>query len=1027
MFRHLRLGLVLLAAVLLPAALFAETDLKENGNLIPPRILMFSPFSTAFVQYFSESNEYLTALNSAGGAYLVDMFSLDTPHKPYPEEKIVRFREVLKRIKSGYYRIVVTFAAPPLELLKDELDTIPPSVTILACGLQTSLANRVPKKGNIVYMFQDLPISENLSLIRKLFPEKKKVILLTHWNKVGQELRAQAQIAIRKFPDLQFIAPDNETMGPKRMLELVDKNSKDAVVIYQGWFSRSAVTASTLQYMMNHLANRADLPLFITHSALLRFGAVGGVMKDSNAYGKVAAQLTLDILEGKQVPKINHVPPKTILNESMLRFYDVPDSRIPADATVFGREKTFFEHYKYQIYIFSCTGGALILIVLLAIFFTFRYRQLATQIRRVFQKLPIRVLAVDPQENVLLYRSSKIKGKITKLNDFSPELYPYLKANLADILKTKQARETEYVLDGRRQRGDFVYLSKEIFGCPAMLGVGIDVDDLYYRTQNERVQNECLRTVLGDFKDTALNSILRILGEYFQGDRCYLVHYNEEKQHAEFVEEYCAKDVKPIMETFAMQHFHTLNDWFKRPQKSKLRVFDLERTRYYGDNRDFWISILRDNHVKRIYTMPIFKKGVLWGCWGLVYKNKDITLTPLQQQIIPSIAQMIELVLRRQAYIKDLSDARDAAQTATRAKSVFLATMSHELRTPLNAVIGFSDLLRDTTPSPQEQREYISGINYSAKNLLSLINDILDFSKLESARMNIVPAPTDLNDILQEFKAVFQQMAMLKGLKLVFNSPEALPIFELDAQRIKQILMNLLSNAVKFTEHGTVALNIFYHAPELKIQVSDTGKGITKDIQATIFEPFVQDTANSSAQRANGTGLGLSIARRLATAMNGSLDLDSKEGSGSTFTLTLRDVRISAVTPESRKQFKPEKLSRTPNILIVDDSRINLKVLSAMLWKNHIPVRQASSGAEALEMLQQAPADIVLTDLRMPGMNGEELAGLIRANPALRHTKVAALTADILFNDEQEKLFDAILLKPITQKALCTTLAKLTE
>ena len=98
-----------------------------------------------------------------------------------------------------------------------------------------------------------------------------------------------------------------------------------------------------------------------------------------------------------------------------------------------------------------------------------------------------------------------------------------------------------------------------------------------------------------------------------------------------------------------------------------------------------------------------------------------------------------------------------------------------------------------------------------------------------------------------------------------------------------------------------------------------------------------------------------------------------------------------------------------------------------MLWKNRIPVRQASSGAEALEMLQQAPADIVLTDLRMPGMNGEELAGLIRANPALRHTKVAALTADILFNDEQEKLFDAILLKPITQKALCTTLAKLTE
>ncbi len=366
------------------------------------------------------------------------------------------------------------------------------------------------------------------------------------------------------------------------------------------------------------------------------------------------------------------------------------------------------------------------------------------------------------------------------------------------------------------------------------------------------------------------------------------------------------------------------------------------------------------------------------------------------------------------------------ALAAAQAKSTFLATMSHELRSPLNAVIGFSELLSDGSLPPQEFREYISGINYAGKNLLALINNILDYSKLESEQMKIVAAPTDFNELLNKLKAVFRLSAEDKGLELNFLC-RPLPGLILDAYRVRQILTNLLSNAIKFTENGQVQVLVSYESGTLKIAVSDTGRGVDKDFQRKIFEPFYQQE-NSDATCIGGTGLGLVISKKLAEQMHGYIQLVSEPGFGSTFTLVLPDVPAVAETADSTPRELPDMTGcRGMDILIVDDSPINLKILEAMFRKIQLPVRKAASGAAALEAMKEKTADVVFTDLRMPEMNGSELARIIRRNPAWNRVRVVAITADIMFNEEQKAVFDAVLLKPISLEQLFTLLYRFSK
>ncbi len=391
--------------------------------------------------------------------------------------------------------------------------------------------------------------------------------------------------------------------------------------------------------------------------------------------------------------------------------------------------------------------------------------------------------------------------------------------------------------------------------------------------------------------------------------------------------------------------------------------------------------------------------------------------------VLESAMDVTELNRRQE----QLRQAMEAAQAADRAKTEFLATMSHELRTPLNAVIGYSELLQDQTISEQEVRESLKAINFAGNTLLKLINDILDISKLEAGRMEFTPAPTDLGEITGEIIRLFQSDCLRRGIELACDLPGSLPLFRLDQMRLRQLLLNLTGNAIKFTEKGFIRLSVeFQPGPDagygrVSIRVADSGIGIAGEFQQSIFEPFNRKRSSTPGNKIyQGTGLGLAISNRMVNRMGGRIELESELGRGSTFTVRFDRVEIvrpAAPTPRPAPAL-PAELDFRGRVVVVDDVPMNLKVLSAMLRKLGVEYTLCNSGAEALEAIGKEPPAMVLTDVWMPEMSGDQLAERLAADPATASIPVIAITADTQLAPERARCFSGVLYKPVTNMKL---------
>jgi len=391
------------------------------------------------------------------------------------------------------------------------------------------------------------------------------------------------------------------------------------------------------------------------------------------------------------------------------------------------------------------------------------------------------------------------------------------------------------------------------------------------------------------------------------------------------------------------------------------------------------------------------------------------------------------------------------AKDASKAKSLFLASMSHELRTPLNAVIGFCELLQNNALSRESQLEYLKSISVAGHTLLDLISNILDTCKLETEQVELQNEKTDVRKIVTDMVSMFKSLAEKKQLAQPLVVPDDLPYVVLDRMRLRQVLVNLLGNAFKFTDRGYVGIKVTCKILEqgkcrLAIAIRDSGIGISPDKKDKVFEPFVQQDAVRDTHVYKGSGLGLAICDRYIKAMGGRIDLDSDVGKGSVFTIVFESIPYITPTEEERaaekngsapaaEQQLPANAfsgSATPqkptpkvdlngyNALIVDDVPINLKVLGAMLKGFRLNIVQANSGADALSKLPDVKPDLVLTDMWMPGMSGEELARNIRATMENGDKVVImAVTADVENqNNFDMSVFDGILLKPVTKTSL---------
>ena len=388
----------------------------------------------------------------------------------------------------------------------------------------------------------------------------------------------------------------------------------------------------------------------------------------------------------------------------------------------------------------------------------------------------------------------------------------------------------------------------------------------------------------------------------------------------------------------------------------------------------------------------------------------------------------------------ELERAKEVAENSLKVKEGFLANMSHEIRTPMNGIISMIDLLADTRLDT-EQEDYVDTIRKSSETLLNILNDILDLSKIEAGKMKLRPTVIGLNAVLDKVYALFNQRARQKEIDFSYHTHSDLPEFvKIDETRLLQVLSNLTSNALKFTpQGGSVRIEASDYTSEttqilkkgrkmLKIEVKDSGIGISQSAQEQLFQNFNQ-VDSSITKKYGGTGLGLSISRQLSQLMGGEIGVVSEEGKGSNFWFTCQIIPTEKPVQKTEGPSDMEALlaKMKPQVLLVDDNLVNRKVSGQILKKAHCRVQTAESGAQAIEMVQHQEFDLILMDIQMPEMDGVAATQAIRALKLSKVPPIIAMTAYSMQGDREKFVgagMDDYVSKPIRPKTLIAKLAE---
>ncbi len=512
------------------------------------------------------------------------------------------------------------------------------------------------------------------------------------------------------------------------------------------------------------------------------------------------------------------------------------------------------------------------------------------------------------------------------------------------------------------------------------------------------------------------------IGHFASVDRSYALWLSQDGSTVSGVHEWCAGGIPSQAQQLrevSITHFSYAHDKLQKFQP--FQVFNISEL---PPEAKVEKEELENRGIKSILLFPMSYRGELMGLLGFHSMKREKLWSEEELNILEMTANIFSNALIQQKAQEKLQDSenrlkqsygevvklKEEAEAANRLKSHFLANMSHDIRTPLNSILGFADLMLKEERN-HHSRNFLDKIKQSGTALLALLNDILDFSKIEAAQLDIIPKSFPLKELLDNIVSIFELQAPVKDLDFSLHAAGSIPThIHSDQWRLHQVLTNLLSNAFKFTRRGGVSLHLSFDALTdlLVFEVNDTGTGMTAETLERIFDPFFQALPEDSGEK-KGTGLGLAICKNLVNLMGGTIEVTSElhRGTGVSISIPANSHCIKpgtssagTLTREAGDNLK-EKTGNT--ILVVDDNRVNLElILEQCKVEGFHSLLTATGGEEALELVKHKTPDLILMDIQMPGMDGNEAIRLLRAGGY--RGPIVALSAYAMQADAEQTL-----------------------
>lgn len=541
-----------------------------------------------------------------------------------------------------------------------------------------------------------------------------------------------------------------------------------------------------------------------------------------------------------------------------------------------------------------------------------------------------------------------------------------------------------------------------------LIGTGINItarkqaeETLQRRAITDSMLSSISRAFLDQDIDTAINFTLQVIGEFTDSDRSYIFRYTDNQTKLYNTHEWCAPGIQPSIDQ--LQGLPVADYYWLHSQLLSANILQIPCVADLPPEASLGKAELERSSIQSLLAVPIMYGGVVVGSMGLDAVRSSQIWTEEDINLLKLVSEIVAIGLARHEAEVAQQHATEVAIAANRAKSEFLANMSHELRTPLTAILGLSEVLQDEVfgPLTAKQHQKLATIEQSGKHLLELINDVLDLAKIESGKMELQLAPTDIQGLCDASLAFVRQQAHQKQIKLTSQVPPRIGKVVVDERRIRQVLINLLSNAVKFTpEGGAVWIEVKADSENevLQFSIVDTGIGIAIENIGKLFQPFVQ-LESSFSRRYTGTGLGLALVRQVIELHRGSVRLESEVGKGSRFTVSLpwiqENIQSVSKSPIANSQvlFPSSPLLNLHKVLIVEDSAPAAEQVARYLAELGVTnsVIHALGTGTVEEALRLKP-DAIILDLQLPDRSGWDVLAQLKANPETQNIPVLIMS-----------------------------------